>query len=268
MLTLSRTQKITKAFMAKVISVAIQKGGSGKTTTVVNLAAGLADKGFKVLAIDFDPQGNLTHALGVRKFKETINGALMGEHELPIEPVRENLDVVPANIKLAEGEMHLVGMMVREKKLKNAIKPVLDDYDFIIIDCPPSIGVLTINALTASDRVLIPLQAEYLATIGFGQIKNMIDFVKDQLNPKLEVGGVFLTQYDKRVLLNRTAQDEIQKVFKDKVYKTVIRRNITLAETPASGKDIFQYSPNSNGAKDYKSLVNEFLKREKVTVNG
>jgi len=254
--------------MAKIISAAIQKGGSGKTTTAVNLGAGLATKGFKVLMVDIDPQGNLSQSFGIYEPEQTINGALAGEYDLPVLKINDKLSLVPANIDLAESEMKLITMMQREVVLRKLLKPHKDLYDFIIVDCPPSIGILTINALAASDRVLIPLQAQYLAATGFKKLYELIEFIRDGLNPELEVAGVFLTQYDQHKILNRNAKSMIEDQFGDKAYKTFIRNNVALAEAPAQGMDIFSYAPESNGAKDYENLIDEFLEREKIVVHG
>jgi chromosome partitioning protein len=254
--------------MAKIISCAIQKGGSGKTTTTVNLSAGLVSKGYSVLMVDVDPQGNLSQSFGIYEPEHTINGAFSNEYELPIIEIRNKLSLVPANIDLAESEMKLITMMQREVVLKKLLEPHRDKYDFIIIDCPPSIGILTINALAASDYVLIPLQAQYLAATGFKKLYELIEFIKDGLNSNLNVAGVFLTQYDPHKILNRSAKEMIEDQFGEKAYRSFIRNNIALAEAPSQGMDIFSYAPESNGAKDYEALIEEFLEREKIATHG
>mgnify|MGYP004499577163 FL=1 len=250
--------------MGKVISVANQKGGVGKTTTTVNLSTLLAKKGKKVLLIDTDPQGNATSGLGVEKEVDlSVYDVLVGDTEIN-ETIQDtavkNLKVCPSNISLAGAEVELVSMMSREQRLKTKLDVVKDEYDYILIDCPPSLGLITLNAFTASDTVLIPVQCEYFALEGLGQLLNTINLVKKHLNKNIEIEGALLTMYDARTNLSNQVVKEVKKYFEDKVYKTVIPRNVRLSEAPSYGMPISIYDPRSKGAKAYEKFTREFLK--------
>ena len=252
--------------MATVIALVNQKGGVGKTTTAVNLAAFLGKKKKKVLLIDMDPQANATSGLGIdkRELEQTVYDVLI--NDVPISDViyetnAENVDICPTNINLAGAEVELVTVISREQILKNAIKPVMEVYDFILLDSPPSLGLLTINALTASDRLIIPIQGEYYALEGLSQLMDTINIVKKKLNPELDILGVVLTMFNMRTQLSRQVKEEIDKYFGTKVFKTVIPRNVRLAEAPSHGLAICDYDKNSKGAKAYESLAKEVIKR-------
>jgi chromosome partitioning protein len=247
--------------MAFIISLLNHKGGVGKTTSTINIGAGLVELGKRVLLIDLDPQANLTLSLGVPRQKYTIYEALRGEAELHPYSVKPNLDVVTSTLDLSGAEMELVNEAGREYIMRELFTTVADQYDFIIIDCPPSLGLLTLNALTSSRFVLIPLQTEFLALQGLAKIKQVIDKVKMRLNRDLEIGGVIPTMYNHKLVLNRDVVDTIHKFFGEKVFKTYIRDNVALAEAPAQRKDIFSYQPKSNGAVDYLGLCQEILER-------
>lgn len=251
--------------MGKIISLLNHKGGVGKTTSAINIGAGMAELGRRVLLIDLDPQANLSLSLGIPRQRETIYEALRGESELVPYNVKEGLDVVMSTLDLSGAEMELINEAGREFILRELFEPVKNDYDFIIIDCPPSLGLLTLNALTSSDYVYIPLQTEFLALQGLAKIKQVIDKVRFRLNKKLEIGGVIATMYDHRKVLNRDVVDTIRKYFGKKVFETMIRDNVALAEAPAQRQDIFGYSKKSKGAKDYLALCKEILER---TENG
>ena len=250
--------------MGKVISVANQKGGVGKTTTTVNLSTLLAKKGKKVLLIDTDPQGNATSGLGVDKDVElSVYDILVGDttfEETVQETAIKNLKVCPSNISLAGAEVELVSMMSREQRLKAKLDLVKDQYDYILIDCPPSLGLITLNAFTASDSVLIPVQCEYFALEGLGQLLNTVNLVKKHLNKNLEIEGALLTMYDARTNLSNQVVKEVKRYFEDKVYKNVIPRNVKLSEAPSYGMPITLYDPRSKGAKSYEKFTREFLK--------
>ena len=250
--------------MGKIISVANQKGGVGKTTTTVTLCAILAKKGKKVLLIDADPQGNATSGVGLTKeVEESIYDVLVGDTtaEETIQATSiKNLKVCPSNINLAGAEVELVSMMSREQRLKEKLDEVKDKFDFIIIDCPPSLGLITLNAFTASDSILIPVQCEYYALEGLGQLLNTVNLVKKHLNKSLEIEGALLTMYDARTNLSNQVVKEVKKYFDDKVYKTVIPRNVRLSEAPSYGMPITLFDPRSKGAKSYEKFAKEFLK--------
>ena len=250
--------------MGKVISVANQKGGVGKTTTTVNLSTLLAKKGKKVLLIDTDPQGNATSGLGVDKDVElSVYDILVGDttfEETVQETAIKNLKVCPSNISLAGAEVELVSMMSREQRLKAKLDLVKDQYDYILIDCPPSLGLITLNAFTASDSVLIPVQCEYFALEGLGQLLNTVNLVKKHLNKNLEIEGALLTMYDARTNLSNQVVKEVKKYFNNKVYKNVIPRNVRVSEAPSYGMPITEYDPKSKGAKAYTKFAREFLK--------
>ena len=250
--------------MGKVISVANQKGGVGKTTTTVNLSTMLAKKGKRVLLIDTDPQGNATSGLGITKELElSVYDVLVGDTEM-VETLQEsnikNLTVCPSNISLAGAEVELVSMMSREQRLKTKLDEIKDNYDYILIDCPPSLGLVTLNAFTASDSVLIPVQCEYFALEGLGQLLNTVNLVKKHLNKNLEIEGALLTMYDARTNLSNQVVKEVKKYFENKVYKTVIPRNVRLSEAPSYGMPISLYDPKSKGAKAYEKFTKEIIK--------
>lgn len=253
--------------MGKVIAVANQKGGVGKTTSSVNLSAGLAYYGHKTLLVDIDPQGNATSGLGVNKadVDQCIYDVLVEELEakdVVIPTNVDNLDVLPATIQLAGAEIELVPTISREHKLKKALTSALPLYDYIIIDCPPSLGLLTLNALTASDSVIIPVQCEYYALEGLSQLLNTVRLVQKHLNKTLQIEGVLLTMLDARTNLGLQVIEEVKKYFQDKVYQTIIPRNVRLGEAPSHGQPIITYDPKSRGAEVYLELAKE------VTLNG
>ena len=253
--------------MAKVIAVVNQKGGVGKTTTTVNLSAALAKKNKKVLLIDEDPQGNATSGVGVNKKQEkSIYDVIINETELEetiVESSIKKLFVCPSNINLAGAEVELVPMMARENKLKAKLDLIKDKFDYILIDCPPSLGLLTINALTAADSIIIPIQCEYYALEGVGQLMNTVNLIKQQLNKELYIEGVVLTMNDARTNLSNQVISEVKKYFKDNVYKTVIPRNVKLSEAPSYGMPITTYAPLSKGARCYEKLAGEVIRTKK-----
>ena len=250
--------------LGKVISVANQKGGVGKTTTTVNLGTILAKKGKKVLLIDADPQGNATSGLGVEKEVEVSTYDILVNDSTLEEAIQDtiikHLKVCPANMNLAGAEVELVSMMSREQRLKEKLEPVKDKFDYILIDCPPSLGLITLNSFTASDSVLIPVQCEYFALEGLGQLLNTINLVKKHLNKNIVIEGALLTMYDIRTNLSNQVVKEVKKYFENKVYKTVIPRNVRLSEAPSYGMPITEYDPRSKGAKSYIKFTKEFLK--------
>ena len=253
--------------MVKVIAVANQKGGVGKTTTAVNLAACLAKEGRKVLLVDSDPQGNATSGLGfdkrdVRKcvYDNIINDVPMAETLK--HTAYENLDVIPATIQLAGAEIELVSLMNREGRLKNALERVKHDYDYVIIDCPPSLGLLTINALTAASSVMIPVQCEFYALEGITMLMNTIQLVQRNLNPALKLEGVVMTMFDSRTNLAQDVVEEVKKYFKTKMYKTIVPRNVRLSEAPSHGMPVIDYDSKSKGAQVYLELAQEVIDDE------
>lgn len=254
--------------MGKIISITNQKGGVGKTTTCVNLAAFVAKAGNKVLIIDMDPQGNASSAVGVEATKEdnTIYEVLIGEcsaKDAISKSVMEGLDILPSTVDLSGAEVELVHLNNRENILKEALVQVKKEYDYIFIDCPPSLSLLTVNALTATDSIIIPIQCEYFALVGLGQLMNTVKLIKKHLNPNIEIEGVLLTMKDARSNLVNQVAEEIQKYFKEKVYNTFIPRNVRLAESPSHGKPITMYDSKSKGAVAYQNLANEFLASNK-----
>lgn len=257
-------KKWVGAIMGKIIAVANQKGGVGKTTSTVNLGASLAQLGSKVLLVDIDPQGNATSGVGINKadMDQCIYNVLV--EDLPAEEVCvptgiENLDIIPATIQLAGAEIELVSTMSREIKLKRSLNKLKVDYDFILIDCPPSLGLLTINALTSADSVLIPVQCEFYALEGLSQLLNTIRLVQKHLNKDLMIEGVLLTMLDARTNLGLQVIEEVKMYFQDKVYNSIIPRNIRLGEAPSHGKPITVYDPKSKGAEVYLELAKEVI---------
>ena len=253
--------------MGRIIAVANQKGGVGKTTTSINLAACLAEKGKKVLAVDMDPQGNLTSGLGVDKdsVEKSIYELIIGEvdiKEVINKEVLENLDIIPTSIDLSAAEIELIGVDDKEYILRNAIDQVKDQYDFVIIDCPPSLSMLTINAMTTADSVIVPIQCEYYALEGLSQLIHTVELVKDRLNSKLEIEGVVFTMYDTRTNLSLQVVENVKDNLQQNIYKTIIPRNIRLAEAPSYGLPINKYDPKSTGAESYMRLADEVIERE------
>jgi len=254
--------------LGKAIAIFNQKGGVGKTTTNINLAACLAQMGKKVLVIDIDPQGNTTSGLGISKkdLKLSTYELLTQENIETRDTIMrtgvENMDIIPANAQLAGAEIELVQIIGREKILKKAIENIREDYDYIFIDCPPSLGLLTINSLTAVDAVLVPIQCEFYALEGVSQLMSTIDIVKKNLNPGLTIQGVILSMFDGRTNLSIQVVEEVKKYFKEKVYTTVIPRNVRLAEAPSYGMTIGEYDPKSTGAEAYREFAQEFLELE------
>ena len=254
--------------MGKAIAIFNQKGGVGKTTTNINLAACLAQMGKKVLVIDIDPQGNTTSGLGISKKDlklstyELLTQENIDTRDTIMRTGVENMDIIPANAQLAGAEIELVQIVGREKILKKAIENIRDDYDYIFIDCPPSLGLLTINSLTAVDAVLVPIQCEFYALEGVSQLMSTIEIVKKNLNPGLNIQGVILSMFDGRTNLSIQVVEEVKKYFKEKVYTTVIPRNVRLAEAPSFGMTIAEYDPKSTGAEAYREFAQEFLELE------
>ncbi|MBQ9781826.1 MAG: ParA family protein [Clostridia bacterium] len=252
--------------MGKVLVFSNQKGGVGKTSTCVNMSYCLALQGKKVLMIDMDPQGNATTGLGFNKgaMKNSVYNVIVDDMPIKdaiIETEIENLSILPSSIDLAGAEVELVYIKNREKRLFDAIKGIKKEYDFITIDCPPSLGLLTINALTVGDGLIIPIQCEYFALEGLSQLINSIKLVKKHLNAKLEITGVCLTMYDGRALISRQIAEEIRSFFGEKVFKTVIPRNIRVSEAPSHGVPVMLHDPKCAGAKAYLNLTNEFLEK-------
>lgn len=256
--------------MGKIIAFANQKGGVGKTTTCINLASYIAVMGKKMLVVDLDPQGNATSGLGIDKTEDlkTVYDLISGDTNVDevIKPTLiEGLDILPSTVDLAGAELEMVEMPQREKIIKGILDPLREKYDFIMIDCPPSLGLITVNALTACDSVIIPMQCEYYPLMGITQLMNTIRLIKFHLNPKIDVEGVVMTMKDKRSNLTNQVSDEILKFFGKKVFFTYIPRNIRLAEAPSHGEPICVYEPSSKGADAYLSLAEEFLDRNKIS---
>ena len=250
--------------MGKIVSVANQKGGVGKTTTTVNLSTILAKRGKKVLLIDTDPQGNATSGLGIEKESDLSTYDLLITDVTAEDIIQEtgikNLYISPSNMNLAGAEVQLVSMMSREQRIKEKLDVIKDKFDFILIDCPPSLGLITLNAFTASDSVLIPVQCEYYALEGLGQLLNTVELVRKHLNKNLYVEGAILTMYDIRTNLANQVVREVKRFFQNKVYKTVIPRNVKVSEAPSYGMPITIYDPKSKGARSYEKFAKEFLK--------
>lgn len=254
--------------MGKVVAVANQKGGVGKTTTSVNLSSILAKRGRKVLLVDTDPQGNATSGLGIEKELEySVYDVIVNEIDMD-KTIKDtnikNLKICPSNINLAGAEVELVSMISREQRLKEKLDLIKNRYDYIIIDCPPSLGLITLNTFTAADSVLIPIQCEFYALEGLGQLMNTINLVKRRLNKNLEIEGALLTMYDMRTNLSNQVVKEVSKYFGNNVYKTVIPRNVKLSEAPSYGMSIIEYDSRSKGAKSYDKLAKEFIKKNET----
>lgn len=252
--------------MGRIIAIANQKGGVGKTTTAINLSSCLAEAGQKVLAVDFDPQGNATSGLGLEKeqIENTVYELLMGDCKISqclIKDVQENLDVLPSNVNLAGAEIELLEIDDKEKILKKCLSKIAKNYDFIIIDCPPSLSLLTLNALTAANTVLVPIQCEYYALEGLNQVLKTVGLVQKKLNPKLEMEGVVFTMYDARTNLSLEVVESVKNNLNQNIYKTIIPRNVRLAEAPSHGMPINFYDSRSTGAESYRLLAAEVISR-------
>lgn len=254
--------------MGRIIAIANQKGGVGKTTTAINLSACLAEKGQKVLAIDMDPQGNMTSGLGLDKdsIEKNIYDLMIGESdvkEVLQKDALDNLDVIPTSIDLSAAEIELIGVEDKEYIIKNAIEKIKDNYDYVIIDCPPSLNMLTINAMTTADSVLVPIQCEYYALEGLSQLIHTINLVQNRLNPNLSIEGVVFTMYDARTNLSLQVVENVKANLNQNVYKTIIPRNVRLAEAPSHGLPINIYDTKSAGAESYRMLAEEVIQRGK-----
>lgn len=253
--------------MGRIIAIANQKGGVGKTTTAINLSACLAEKGQKVLAVDMDPQGNMTSGLGVDKnnVENTVYDLIIGEssiNEVIVRDVLENLDIIPTSIDLSGAEIELLDVDEKEYIIRNAIANIKEDYDYIVIDCPPSLSMLTINAMTTADSVLVPIQCEYYALEGLSQLIHTVELVRDRLNPQLTIEGVVFTMYDARTNLSLQVVENVKDNLDQTIYKTIIPRNIRLAEAPSYGMPINKYDPKSAGADSYMRLADEVMEKE------
>jgi chromosome partitioning protein len=256
--------------MSKIVTLANQKGGVGKTTTAINLAAGVAVAEFSTLLIDIDPQANSTSGLGVdvRSEGNNVYDVLINDvdpHNVIVKTEMPYLSLLPSNINLVGAEVELVDMENREMILKNIVERVRNEYEFIFIDCPPSLGLLTLNGLVAADSVIIPVQCEYYALEGLGQLLNTINIIQKNLNPRLEIEGVLMTMFDCRLRLSNQIVEEVKKFFGEKVFSTIISRNVRLSEAPSYGKPILLYEAVSSGSRNYMELAKEFLKRQPTT---
>lgn len=256
--------------MGRIIAIANQKGGVGKTTTSINLSACLAELGKKVLVIDLDPQGNTTSGFGIDKeeMENTVYELMLGECSIresmtQVENI-EHLSLIPSNVNLAGAEIELLGINEKEYILKNAVDYIRDDYDFIIIDCPPSLNMLTVNAMTTADSILVPIQCEYYALEGISQLIHTIDLVQERLNPNLMIDGVVFTMYDARTNLSSDVVDTVKENLNATVYQTIIPRNVRLAEAPSHGLPINLYDAKSSGAESYRNLAKEIIERKDV----
>ncbi|MBE2247726.1 MAG: ParA family protein [Candidatus Competibacteraceae bacterium] len=252
--------------MGKVISIANQKGGVGKTTTAINMSAGLAVLEYKTLIIDADPQANATSGVGFdnKTIQTSIYECVLNEvdpHDIILETKTPNLFIIPAHIDLVGAEIELINMPDREKKMKAVLDKIRDEYDFIIIDCSPSLGLITVNALTASDSVIVPVQCEYFALEGLGKLLNTIKIVQSRLNPELEMEGILLTMYDKRLRLSNQVVEDVRTHFQDMVFDTIISRNTTLGEAPSFGESVIMYDAESKGAQSYLDLAREVIRK-------
>ncbi len=255
--------------MARIIAIANQKGGVGKTTTAINLSACLAERKRKVLSIDIDPQGNTTSGLGINKnsLQNTIYQMLIGQCSLPdclIKTDIENLDILPSNVNLAGAEIELIGIKDREYILKSHVEQIRDNYDYIIIDCPPSLSALTVNAMTTADAILVPIQCEFYALEGLTQLMHTINLVKKRLNPSLEIEGVVFTMFDARTNLSLQVVENVKENLKQNIYKTIIPRNVRLAEAPSHGLPINLYDSKSAGAEGYRQLADEVIENDEA----
>ena len=253
--------------MGRIIAIANQKGGVGKTTTSINLAASIAEMGKRVLAIDLDPQGNMTSGLGVDKneVENTVYELMLDEcsiNESIQDTVVKGLRLIPSNVNLAGAEIELLGINDKEYILKTAVDYIRDDYDFIVIDCPPSLNMLTVNAMTTADTVLVPIQCEYYALEGLSQLIHTINLVQERLNPNLQMEGVVFTMYDARTNLSLQVVENVKENLNQNIYKTIIPRNVRLAEAPSYGQPITIYDPRSSGAESYRLLAEEVINRE------
>ncbi len=258
--------------MARIIAIANQKGGVGKTTTAINLSACLAERKKKVLAIDIDPQGNTSSGLGIdkSKLKNSIYQMIIGEctlQECRIQTPIENLDILPSSVNLAGAEIELIGVDGREYILKKQVESIREEYDFIIIDCPPSLNTLTVNAMTTADTILVPIQCEFYALEGLTQLLHTINLVKQRINPKLEVEGVVFTMFDARTNLSLQVVENVKSNLRQNIYKTIIPRNVRLAEAPSHGLPINLYDPKSAGADGYRQLANEVIENDDAERN-
>jgi chromosome partitioning protein len=253
--------------MSRVYAVANQKGGVGKTTTVVSVGAYLAAAEKRVLVVDVDPQANATSSLGFDKhgLRRSIYDSIVGDSSMQgalVLTKRVGLDLIPSTPALAGAEIELVGMMAREYRLKRALEPLRDRYDFVLVDCPPSLGLLTLNALTAADEVVVPIQCEYLPMEGLAQLLHTIELVRGNLNPRLDIKGLLMTMYDVRTTLAQQVVEEVRSHFPDKVFRTIIPRNVRLSEAPSYGEPIMDYAPSSAGAEAYQELAREIMNSE------
>lgn len=253
--------------MGRIIAIANQKGGVGKTTTAINLSACLAEKEKKVLTIDMDPQGNTSSGFGIEKseLENTVYELMLGEcseKDCIIKNHLPNLDILPANVELSGAEIELIGITKKEYILKKKIEKVVEDYDFVIIDCPPSLSLLTVNAMTTANTVLVPIQCEYYALEGLSQLIHTVNLVKNRLNPYLEMEGVVFTMYDSRTNLSLQVVENVKNNLRQNVYKTIIPRNVRLAEAPSHGLPITEYEPKSTGAESYRMLAKEVIEHD------